>query len=465
MNNAIGLNLQTASSLETSQVIPIDGIPKVEICDNGECAIQDGSEFLAILNEELNALSDTELVTVIDPQVLENIAEVEELSDLTIPNSLLTKLVGQEGISAETVSIVESISPEVEIVNFEIIETEFKQALAELPEELVALPLTPENKMLIEQQAITLVKQKNPELVAQLDGQELPLKGKLLPLVEEVLVKQEAIKPVILSPASASTVTSAVTHNNFDKEIRADTKSKGISAALLIDSDVEPELEKSFKNMLEQSDKNAGAIKDKTFIENSVAKNVVQAEVISQKFATEAISTPFNSLMGANQASINTPTVSAVQSGSTLLLPQNPSPEQWGSALGDKVQYMINTKMKSAELRIDPPHLGKIDISIKMTDDGANVVIQTQHAATRELIDAASYRLKEMLEQSGHDRVDVDVSHKESHQSDNQFAESDEHNDSLNTSNSDDIDYQDMSNPDVIAGTLNNGRPGLDLFA
>ena len=97
----------------------------------------------------------------------------------------------------------------------------------------------------------------------------------------------------------------------------------------------------------------------------------------------------------------------------SLQLSPQASPLQWGDALGEKVSMLINHKLDKAEIRIDPPHLGKLDIQIQLKDDSASIHIQTHHAATRDLIDAASFRLKDFLHNSGYSAVDVNVSHRE----------------------------------------------------
>ncbi|MCK4707707.1 MAG: flagellar hook-length control protein FliK, partial [Gammaproteobacteria bacterium] len=117
---------------------------------------------------------------------------------------------------------------------------------------------------------------------------------------------------------------------------------------------------------------------------------------------------------------LNQPSVSATQNQSvapsslqTLQLPAQATSSQWGEALGEKVTLLLSNKLNIAEIRIDPPHLGKLDIQIQIKDDSASILINTQHAQTRELIESASIRLKEFLQEAGYTSVDVDVSHQE----------------------------------------------------
>jgi flagellar hook-length control protein FliK len=129
-------------------------------------------------------------------------------------------------------------------------------------------------------------------------------------------------------------------------------------------------------------------------------------------------------LQVTTQLSPGTPTTPAVPAElQSLTLPANASQTQWGQALGERVAFLINHKMNSAEIRIDPPHLGKLDIQIQLKDDSAVVVIQTQHAQTRDMVENSSVRLREFLQQAGYESVDVNVSHRESAAQDQQSGE------------------------------------------
>ena len=125
-------------------------------------------------------------------------------------------------------------------------------------------------------------------------------------------------------------------------------------------------------------------------------------------FSIQGMQTQSVSMNGQNSIHQNlSPTLQTLS-----LSPQSPASE-WGHALGERVSFLINQKLNSAEIRIDPPHLGKLDIQIQVKDDAAMIVIHTQHAQTRDLIDSASIRLREFLQDAGYSSVDVNVSHRE----------------------------------------------------
>ena len=92
----------------------------------------------------------------------------------------------------------------------------------------------------------------------------------------------------------------------------------------------------------------------------------------------------------------------------TIAKPENAS--EWGKGLGDRVSWMINQKLNSATIRLDPPLLGKLEVSIQVRDDITSITINTQHAQTREMIENASFRLRDHLQEAGFQNVNVDVS-------------------------------------------------------
>jgi len=73
----------------------------------------------------------------------------------------------------------------------------------------------------------------------------------------------------------------------------------------------------------------------------------------------------------------------------------------WGEALGDKVLWMSSQGSQVAELRLDPPHLGPLEVRITVTNDQATAVFVSNHSVVREAIEAAMPRLREMLADSG----------------------------------------------------------------
>ena len=73
----------------------------------------------------------------------------------------------------------------------------------------------------------------------------------------------------------------------------------------------------------------------------------------------------------------------------------------WGDVLGDRVKWMVGQQFQGAELHLNPPALGPLEIKLSMHDGQANLLFSTQHAPVKEAIEAAAPRLREMLGESG----------------------------------------------------------------
>ena len=86
------------------------------------------------------------------------------------------------------------------------------------------------------------------------------------------------------------------------------------------------------------------------------------------------------------------------QTTSDFSLPQAPAGEsRWNDALAGRVQWMIKNDLGEAKLRLDPPELGSVEIKLSVVDDRAYVQLSAAQSATRDALEAAIPRLKELL--------------------------------------------------------------------
>ncbi len=73
----------------------------------------------------------------------------------------------------------------------------------------------------------------------------------------------------------------------------------------------------------------------------------------------------------------------------------------WGDRVGERVVMMANNQLKTAEIRLTPAELGPVRVQVNVEDGAANITFQAQHAATREALEQALPRLREMFAESG----------------------------------------------------------------
>jgi flagellar hook-length control protein FliK len=77
------------------------------------------------------------------------------------------------------------------------------------------------------------------------------------------------------------------------------------------------------------------------------------------------------------------------------------SHENWGEEFNEKITWLSNQKEQTAELHLNPPQLGPMDVVIKVSGDQATALFTSPHAAVREAVEQALPRLREMMAESG----------------------------------------------------------------
>lgn len=82
----------------------------------------------------------------------------------------------------------------------------------------------------------------------------------------------------------------------------------------------------------------------------------------------------------------------------------------WDQAFAQRVVWLVKQDVQGAELHINPPQLGPLEMRVVLNNDQASVAFTAQHAAVREALEAAMPRLREMLSASGLNLADVNIS-------------------------------------------------------
>lgn len=84
--------------------------------------------------------------------------------------------------------------------------------------------------------------------------------------------------------------------------------------------------------------------------------------------------------------------------------------DAWGDALNERVLWMAGKSIQKAEIRLNPADLGPIRVEVSVADDAAKVSFSAQNATTREALESALPRLREMLSENGLSLANTDVS-------------------------------------------------------
>ncbi len=132
----------------------------------------------------------------------------------------------------------------------------------------------------------------------------------------------------------------------------------------------------------------ADALKDKVAIEsNSAANKLALASSL-----TEVSSAAFQLPPGNT-----TPTTPVTQM--TLSTPLTHA--AWSDEFSQQITWMASQRNQNAELHLNPPNLGPLDVVLNMNGDQATILFTSPHAAVREAIEQAMPKLREMLADSG----------------------------------------------------------------
>ncbi len=82
--------------------------------------------------------------------------------------------------------------------------------------------------------------------------------------------------------------------------------------------------------------------------------------------------------------------------------------QRWQKAFSQRVVWSVGNA-QSAQLRLNPAELGRIDIQVNIDNDKANVVFTTQQGVVKEAIEQALPRLRDMLAEQGVDLENVEI--------------------------------------------------------
>ncbi len=155
--------------------------------------------------------------------------------------------------------------------------------------------------------------------------------------------------------------------------------------------------------------------------EEAPAQQVSQVTETAVKQTAETDGMPMQSSPVPNRQ------VSPSEKGNFLSLERPLGGQGWAEELGERLLWMQNKSVHVAELRLNPAHLGPVEVKIQVNQEETLVHFTAQHAPAREAIDAALPRLREMfnaqqlslaqVEVSSHNGSDQKQPHQEQHHS------------------------------------------------
>ncbi|WP_434515356.1 flagellar hook-length control protein FliK [Dechloromonas sp. ARDL1] len=83
--------------------------------------------------------------------------------------------------------------------------------------------------------------------------------------------------------------------------------------------------------------------------------------------------------------------------------------QAWSQQFSEKVVWMANQEVQSAQININPPQLGPVQITLNLSGDQATAIFASPHADVRQAIENSLPQLKEMLASAGISLGDANV--------------------------------------------------------
>ena len=143
----------------------------------------------------------------------------------------------------------------------------------------------------------------------------------------------------------------------------------------------------------------AATITDDKAAKFAVASATTEKAVSAEPFASDTLSTNAIAPLSANapgHVSHLTLKHDSALSVNTSVRDQN-----WATDLGQKVVWLASNDKQSAQLTLNPPQLGPIEVSLDVDKGNASVSFVSANAEVRDAIETALPRLREMFASAG----------------------------------------------------------------
>ncbi len=157
---------------------------------------------------------------------------------------------------------------------------------------------------------------------------------------------------------------------------------------------------------------------DVKLLKKNVFSELVKTDVLNEagQTASAKLQQPVSttSIISTNlQATVSAQANQAKPTTMMMQTSYSADSKQWSESFARNIALMTVSKNNLAEIRMDPPDLGSIQVKISHTANETNLQFQVNHQDTKQAIEASIQRLKESLAEQGFSNVNVDIQHGE----------------------------------------------------
>jgi len=230
-------------------------------------------------------------------------------------------------------------------------------------------------------------KEKNNSQAPSPDGLNVLPSGMLAMMLPNTAINQKSLQePIAIGDKNVRPQPIAITAFDEKLQFAGNTAiSGGLPGASAIG--VNTSKDSAFAAVLQTLGKDGtqSAQLDTTNTQNS-AQSVVSAAIDSQLQSGMApIAASQNGVGQIVQNVINTPVAN----------------QSWGNEFNQKITWMASQHVQTAELHLNPPNLGPLDVVLKVSGDQATALFTSPHAAVRDAVQNALPQLRDMLAGNG----------------------------------------------------------------
>lgn len=90
-------------------------------------------------------------------------------------------------------------------------------------------------------------------------------------------------------------------------------------------------------------------------------------------------------------------------------IPEPVASSRWSEAISQRALYMVDQQVQSAELHLNPPHLGPLEVKLALDGDKATLSFNTQQVAVRDAVQQSLPKLHQVFADNGMAEVNVQV--------------------------------------------------------
>ncbi|TVO32279.1 flagellar hook-length control protein FliK [Vibrio algivorus] len=234
------------------------------------------------------------------------------------------------------------------------------------------------------QQSIITYQSKDGELAFELNGENLSLQQMLTMLLKQAVADESA-----LVAANNSQIANKI--NQFQQLVmRADTVNQGNEQNGLL------QMLQTVNHKSETAPLNQALI----------SSDLVKSQVKTAALDPNLVAVLNNSLSSHSSSSEGLQFKATIDNAKQSNLSE--LGQKLTNILADKISVQLSAKNQVATVRLDPPDLGKIDLTIKVENDKLQVQINASNHTTRESLNLTADRLRHEL--MGQNFLNVDVS-------------------------------------------------------